>query len=218
MHRRSAGEVYLVRHGETAWSLTGQHTGATDLPLTAHGEAQARGLEARLEGLSFTHILSSPLRRARRTCELAGVLTRAVLDPDLVEWDYGDYEGRTTEEIHRTRPGWIVFRDGCPGGESVAQVTKRVDRIISKARALASGVLVFSSGHLLRALAARWLGLSVECGRSLALDPAAVCVLGYEHGGADRVIRLWNDTRHSSQAHLGVASRQTSQLNARAVP
>jgi probable phosphoglycerate mutase len=145
----------LVRHGETAWSITGQHTGTTDLALTGRGEEQARSLEARFRRLKFTHVLSSPLRRARRTCELAGYASHEVLDPELVEWKYGEYEGRTTEEIRRVRPGWVEFRDGCPGGESVAQVMARVDRIVSRLRALASGVLVFSSGHLLRALAAR---------------------------------------------------------------
>lgn len=188
-------KIYLVRHGETAWSVTGQHTGTTDLALTVQGEEQARGLNARLAGLSFAHVLSSPLQRARRTCELAGFSRSAVPDPDLVEWNYGEYEGLTTQQIHRARPGWVVFRDGCPGGESVADVTARVDRVILRLRALAGDVLLFSSGHLLRALAARWVGHSIEFGRSLALDPAAVCVLGYEHGDTDSIIRLWNDTR-----------------------
>jgi broad specificity phosphatase PhoE len=195
MQDQSASDFYFVRHGETAWSITGQHTGTTDLALTERGEDQARALEARLYGLSFAHVFSSPLQRARRTCELAGFSRDVVLDPELVEWNYGDYEGLTTQEIQRVRPGWVVFRDGCPGGESVAQVTARVDRIVSRLRALTGGVLVFSSGHLLRTLAARWLGLSVEFGRALALDPAAVCELGYDHGGADSVVRLWNDTR-----------------------
>jgi broad specificity phosphatase PhoE len=195
MQTKPKREFYFVRHGETAWSITGQHTGTTDLALTGRGEDQARTLQARLGGLSFAHVFSSPLQRARRTCELAGFSSDVVLDPELVEWNYGDYEGLTTEEIQRVRPGWVVFRDGCPGGESVAQVAARVDRVVSRLRALSGGVLVFSSGHLLRTLSARWLGLSVEFGRALALDPAAVCELGYDHGGADSVIRLWNDTR-----------------------
>jgi broad specificity phosphatase PhoE len=129
------GEVYLVRGGETAWSISSQHTGRTDLPLTAHGEEQARRLVARLAGLSFDHVLSSPLRRALQTCELAGFGSRATLDPELLEWDYGDYEGRTLAQIHRLRPGWELFRDGCPGGESVAQISARVDRVVSRLRA-----------------------------------------------------------------------------------
>lgn len=193
MQRRSESDVYLVRHGETEWSLSGRHTGATDLVLTGRGEEQARALQGRLAGLTFAHVLSSPLRRARRTCELSG-FAQPVLEPDLIEWNYGDYEGRTLEEIHGRNPGWVLFRDGCPGGESVAQLTARTDRIVSRLHALQSRVLVFSSGHLLRALAARWLGLPLEIGRALVLDPAAICVLGYDHGGADSVIRMWNDS------------------------
>jgi broad specificity phosphatase PhoE len=189
-------DVYLIRHGETAWSVTGQHTGWTDLALTAHGEAQARGLEQRLAGLNFNHVLSSPLTRARRTCELAGLAASEVLDPDLIEWNYGDYEGLTLAEIRRTRPGWELFRDGCPGGESVADITARADRIVSRLRMLEGSVAIFSSGHVLRVLAARWVGAPASLGRSLALDPACVCVLGYDHGGADRVVRLWNDPQH----------------------
>jgi broad specificity phosphatase PhoE len=204
---QSGSKIYLVRHCETAWSLSGQHTGMTDLALTARGEERARGLEARLHGLSFARVLSSPLQRARRTCELAGFSSNAVLDPDLVEWNYGDYEGLTTAEIQRVRPGWVVFRDGCPGGESVAQLTARVDRVVSRLRALAGSVLIFSSGHLLRALAARWLGLSIELGGALALDPGAICMLGDDHGGADSVIRLWNDTGYQGTPGLVLPQR-----------
>lgn len=185
--------VYLVRHGETAWSLTGQHTGRTDLTLTSHGEEQARGLERRLKGLRFEHVLSSPLRRALRTCELAGFADRATLDSDLLEWDYGQYEGRTLAEIRQDRPDWELFRDGCPGGESLIQITERVDRVVSRLRPLEGNVLIFSSGHVLRILAARWVDGSAALGRRLALDPTGVCVLGYDHGGLDSVIRLWND-------------------------
>jgi broad specificity phosphatase PhoE len=188
--------IYLVRHGETAWSVTGQHTGWTDLALTAHGEAQARGLERALAGLNFAHVLSSPLRRARRTCELAGFAASEVLDPDLMEWNYGDYEGRTLAEIRSTRPGWELFRDGCPGGESVAAIAERADRVVSRLHALEGDVAIFSSGHVLRVLAARWLGASAALGRGLALDPACISVLGYDHGGADPVVRLWNDPQH----------------------
>lgn len=186
--------LYLVRHGETAWSLTGQHTGRTDIPLTPEGEAQARRLVTRLRAVRFDHVLSSPLLRARQTCELAGLARPARLDPELVEWDYGDYEGRTTAEIHRERPGWELFRDGCPGGESVAQITERADRVVARLRQLDRRTVVFSSGHILRVLAARWVAASSELGRRLALDPASVSVLGYEHDGEDSVIHLWNDS------------------------
>jgi broad specificity phosphatase PhoE len=186
-------DVYLVRHGETAWSITGQHTGRSDLALTSRGEEQARSLAPRLQGLKFDHVLSSPLQRALRTCELAGFAAPATIDRDLVEWDYGAYEGRTLLEIHRERPDWQLFRDGCPGGESVSQISERVDRVVARLRALEGGVLVFSSGHLLRILASRWIEGPAALGRHLVLDPACVCVLGYDHDGADSVIRLWND-------------------------
>jgi len=191
----AAGTVYLVRHGETAWSLTGQHTGRTDLPLTSHGEEQARALAARLRGLRFDQVLCSPLQRALRTCQLAGFGRAARLDSDLLEWDYGEYEGLKLADIHRLRPGWELFRDGCPGGESPALITKRADEAVLRLRNLQAQVLVFSSGHILRVLAARWLAISAEMGRCLGLDPTGVCVLGYDHGGLDSVIRLWNDTR-----------------------
>jgi broad specificity phosphatase PhoE len=185
-------EVYLVRHGETAWSITGQHTGRTDLPLTPRGEEEARALGSRLKDLKFDHVLSSPLRRALRTCELAGFLGPATLDQGLLEWDYGQYEGRTLIDIHRERPEWELFRDGCPDGESVLQITERIDRVVSRLRTLEGNVLIFSSGHVLRVLAARWVEGSAALGRRLALDPACVCVLGYDHG-TDSVIHRWND-------------------------
>jgi broad specificity phosphatase PhoE len=187
------GDVHLVRHGETAWSLTGQHTGRTDLALTSRGEEQARALAPRLETLQFDHVFSSPLQRARRTGELAGFAGRAALDPDLLEWDYGHYEGRTSADIHRERPDWELFRDGCPGGESVSQIAARADRVVARLRALEGHVLIFSSGHILRVLAARWIDASAALGRRLLLDPACVCILGIDHGGLDSVIRLWND-------------------------
>jgi broad specificity phosphatase PhoE len=187
------GDVYLVRHGETAWTITGQHTGRSDLALTSRGEEQARAVGPRLKGLRFDHVLSSPLRRALRTCELAGFAALAMLDKDLVEWDYGHYEGRTLAEIHRERPEWELFRDGCPGGESVLQISERADRVVSRLRALKGNVLIFSSGHMLRVLAARWIDGSAALGRRLVLDPAGVCLLGYDHDGLDSVIRLWND-------------------------
>jgi len=151
--------VYLARHGETAWSLSGRHTGLTDLPLTERGERNARQLAERLEGATFAKVLTSPLRRATRTCELAGSAAVAEVDRDLVEWDYGSYEGRTSPEIHSERPDWKLFRDGCPGGESAAQVGARADRMVARVRELGADMLLFSSRHFLRTLAARWLGL-----------------------------------------------------------
>jgi probable phosphoglycerate mutase len=197
MSTASRGDVYLVRHGETAWSITGQHTGRTDLALTSHGEEQARALGPRLKALGFDHVLSSPLRRALRTCELAGFAGLATLDRDLLEWDYGEYEGRTSAEIHRERPEWELFRDGCPGGESVLQITERTDRVVSRLRALKGNVLIFSSGHVLRVLTARWIDGPAALGRRLVLDPACVCMLGYDRNGLDSVIRLWNDPQIS---------------------
>ncbi len=188
--------VYLARHGETAWSLTGQHTGLTDLPLTEHGERNAGHLGERLRGLKFSKVFTSPLQRAARTCELAGFKAAAEIDQDLVEWNYGAYEGRRTIEIRAGRPGWQLFRDGCPGGESPEQVGARADRVISRVRAIAGDVLIFSSGHFLRVLTARWLGLESAAGRFFALDTASLSELGYEHSLSAPVIRLWNDTRH----------------------
>jgi broad specificity phosphatase PhoE len=188
--------VYLARHGETAWSLSGQHTGRTDLPLTERGESNARALGERLRGLAFAKVLTSPLQRAVRTCDLAGFGAVAKIDPDLVEWDYGQYEGRRTAEIHAERPDWQLFRDGCPGGESPGQIGARADRVVERVRAVKGDVLVFSSGHFLRVLAARWLGLDAAGGRYLLLSTASLSALGYEHNPAEPAIRLWNDTRH----------------------
>src|SRR5438045_3774154 len=151
--------IHLARHGETAWSLTGQHTGLTDLPLTAHGERNAIHLGERLRGLKFAKVFTSPLQRAVRTCELAGFKSSAEIDRDLVEWNYGDYEGRRTIEIRAERPGWQIFRDGCPGGESPEQVAARADRVVARVRAIADDVLLFSSGHFSRVFAERWRGL-----------------------------------------------------------
>lgn len=184
--------VYLVRHGETAWSLTGQHTGLTDLPLTERGEHDARQMRARLKTLSVTKVFTSPLQRAARTCELAGFGDVAEIDRDLVEWDYGEYEGRRTVDIRREVPGWSILRDGCPGGETLAQIGARADRVITRVRALDANVLLFSSGHFLRVLAARWLGLGPECGRLVVLGTTSLSELGYEHTRDEPVIRLWN--------------------------
>ena len=189
-------EVYLARHGETAWSLSGQHTGLTDIPLTPRGELNASNLGLRLLEFDFPHVFTSPLQRARRTCELSGFGRQAVVDPDLVEWNYGDYEGRTTADIRRERPDWILFRDGCPGGESPADVSARADRVVARLRALQANVLLFSSGHFLRVLGARWCGLDVASGKRLYLGTATLSGVGYEHSLDQPVIRLWNDSRH----------------------
>jgi len=188
--------IYLARHGETAWSLTRQHTGLTDLPLTERGERNARHLGERLHGLKFAQVFTSPLQRAARTCELAGFNAVAAVDRDLVEWDYGDYEGRRTAEILPARPGWELFRDGCPGGESPAQVGARADRVVQRVRAIPGDALIFSSGHFLRTFAARWLGLEPAAGKLFTLDTASLSALGYEHDLSSPVIQLWNDTRH----------------------
>ena len=185
--------LYLARHGETAWTLSGQHTGLTDVPLTERGEQDARRLGERLRGLSFAQVLTSPLQRASRTCELAGFGSAAGQDRDLLEWNYGQYEGRTSADIHKERPDWDLFRDGCPGGERAAEVGARVDRAIARARAAQGDVLFFSSAHVLRVLAARWLGLEPEGGRYFLLTTASLSVLGYEHDRSQPVIRLWDD-------------------------
>ena len=185
--------VYLARHGETTWSISGQHTGLTDLPLTDRGERNAVRLGDRLKGVSFSQVFTSPLQRATRTCELAGFKADAELDDDLVEWDYGDYEGKTTAEIRRERPGWEVFRDGCPGGESVADVAIRADRIVERLRDISGSVLLFSSNHFLRVLVTRWLGLEPAAGRFFMLGTAALSVLGYHRSIHEPVIHRWND-------------------------
>jgi len=189
-------KVYLVRHGETAWTLSGQHTGRTDIPLTERGERDARDLGARLRGLTFTKVLTSPLQRARRTGELAGFDERMEPDPDLMEWDYGDYEGWRTSDIRAERPGWRLFEDGCPGGETQAEVSTRADRVIARVRALEGDVLVFAHRDILRILAARWVALPALKARRLYLETASLSVLGYDHDLDEPVIRLWNDARH----------------------
>jgi probable phosphoglycerate mutase len=188
--------VYLARHGETAWTVSGQHTGTTDIPLTERGEGNARRLGERLRGMAFARVFTSPLQRARRTCELAGFAGRAEVDPDLAEWNYGAYEGRTTADILKERPNWQLFSDGCPEGECAADVGARADRIIARLRAIEGDVLVFSSSHFLRVFAARWLGLDPAAGRFFILSTAALSAVGYEHNRAEPVVRLWNDVRH----------------------
>ena len=188
--------VYLARHGETAWSLSGQHTGRTDLPLTGRGEDQARALGERLHGLVFAKVLTSPSQRAVRTCALAGFGATADTDPDLAEWDYGAYEGRRTAEILTERPDWQLFRDGAPGGEMAEQVAARADRAIARIRAVHGNALVVSSAHISRVLAARWLGLPPSGGRYFFLGTASLSLLGYEHDMTEPIIRLWNDQNH----------------------
>jgi len=188
--------VYLARHGETAWTVTGQHTGLTDLPLTDRGERNARRLGERLSGLKFAKVFTSPLQRAMRTCALAGFGSVAETGRDLVEWDYGEYEGRLTVDILRERPDWQLFRDGCPGGESPQQVAARADRVVSRVRAVAGDVLLFTSGHFLRVLATRWIGIEPINGRSLVLGTASLSALSYENSPSQPAIRLWNDTNH----------------------
>lgn len=183
-------ELWLVRHGETEWSRTGQHTGQADIALTEAGEAQARLLPAAFEGLTFSRVLMSPLRRARQTCELAGFGEVAVTVPDLREWNYGQYEGLTTAQIRQERPGWSIWREGPEGGETVGEVGLRTQGVLESLAEVEGKVLLFAHGHVLRILTATWLGLPPDAGRLFALSTGSVSVLGYEHG--TRVIRSWN--------------------------
>jgi probable phosphoglycerate mutase len=192
--------VYLARHGETAWSLSGQHTGLTDLPLTPVGERNAEKLQDALKSVAFTRVFSSPLRRAWRTCELAGFRSSVEMVRDLVEWDYGEYEGRLTVDIHKERAGWQLFRDGCPGGESPQDVADRADRVLGLVRSVSGNVLLFSSGHFLRVFAARWTGMDIFGARTLMLSTASLSILGYETPAVP-AIRLWNDTHHLAADH-----------------
>lgn len=185
-------KIYLVRHGETAWSVEGRHTGKTDIPLTDQGEKNAERLRSLLEGIRPVKALCSPLQRARRTCELAGFGGNLEIEPDLTEWDYGDYEGRTTAEIRRKRPRWSLFRDGCPNGETVEQVGIRADRVIGRVRAREADAILFAHGHLLRVLAARWISLPPRDAALFALSPASVSLLSYEHSKDEPAIALWN--------------------------
>jgi broad specificity phosphatase PhoE len=186
----SGGRVFAIRHGETAWSLSGQHTGTTDIPLTDNGRRLAARMGPVLGREVFALVLTSPLQRARETCELAGLGARAVLDPDLVEWNYGQYEGLTPEQINEKAPGWLIFRDGCPGGETPEQVGTRADRIIARARAASGDVVLFAHGHVLRVLVARWLGLSPAAGQHFLLDTGTLNVLGYYR--EIPAVKVWN--------------------------
>jgi probable phosphoglycerate mutase len=189
--------VYIARHGNTAWTHSGQHTGLTDLPLAPDGERNAVRLRERLKGMSFARVFTSPSQRASRTCELAGFGTRAETDPDLVEWDYGKYEGLTSAQILQRNPNWDLFRDGAPEGESPSEVSERADRAIKRIRHVADDVLFFSSGHFIRVLAARWLNLGPGAvGRYFLLSPASLSAVSYEHNLSRPVIRFWNDDHH----------------------
>src|SRR5438034_1864588 len=187
--------IYLARHGETAWSITGQHTGLTDLPLTERGERNARRLGERLAGLVFAKVLTSPLQLAVRTWELARFDAVAEVDRDLIECNYGNYEGLRTAEIRAKRPGWQLFRDGCPNGESPQEVAARADRVVNRVRVVKGNVLIFSSGHFLRVLAARWLGIEPFAGKLFMLDTASLSALSYEHDLSSPALRFWHDTR-----------------------
>ena len=184
-------QVYLIRHGETKWSLSGQHTGITDIPLTENGRKVATLLAPVLAKERFTLVLTSPLTRARTTCELAGLGSDAEIDRDLMEWNYGEYEGLTAEQIHAKAPGWMIFADGCPAGETPEQVGDRVDRVIARARAVQGHVALFAHGHLFRVFAARWLGLPAAAGRHFLLDTATLNILSYYHGIP--AVKRWND-------------------------
>ena len=205
--------IYLVRHGETAWSLSGQHTGRTDLPLTSHGEAMARGLATALNGITFTLVLTSPRLRARTTCQLAGCGgPDAQLEPDLAEWDYGAYEGLRTAEIHKQHPAWDIWNDGCPGGETPAAVSERADHLIARlidTSDLKRNVILFSHGQFGRVLAARWIGLPLTQGQHFTMAPASISILGFETDHPSRrVISLWNSTASGEMrgAQAGVGS------------
>ncbi len=186
-------QIYLVRHGQTEWSLSGQHTGRTDIPLTPRGEDEARALEASFRGLAFSHVLASPRQRARQTAALVGLGAAVAVEPDLAEWDYGDYEGLRSVEIRARRPGWSIVRDGCPNGESPAQIAARADRLVGFLSALTGNVAVFTHGHFGRCLAARWIGLDLTAVQNLLLGTACYGVLGYDPGHPEnRVIAHWN--------------------------
>jgi probable phosphoglycerate mutase len=183
-------QIYLIRHGETEWSLSGQHTGITDIPLTENGRKVAKLLKPVLAKATFALVLTSPLERARETCELAGLSTRAAIDHDLMEWNYGAYEGLTPKQIHAQAPGWMLFSDGCPGGESPEQVGARVDRVIARVRAVEGHVALFAHGHIFRVFAARWLGLPAAAGCHFLLDTATLNILSYYRGIP--ALKRWN--------------------------
>lgn len=189
-------KIWLARHGQTSWSVAGRHTGRSDMPLTPAGEQEARELGVRLKAMTFAAIFTSPLQRSKRTCELAGFGGAAEVMPDLLEWDYGEYEGLTSAEIRARRPGWHLFRDGCPGGEHLGDVIPRADRVVARLKAATGQVLVFSHGHFLRVLSVRWAGIHPESGAHFALASGALCALGWDNHSGDALIDRWNDTGH----------------------
>lgn len=200
-------QVYLVRHGETAWTISSQHTGRTDIALTERGEREAQALSARLKGMTFTQVLTSPLQRARRTGELAGFAECMQAEPELMEWDYGAYEGRRTSDIRAERPGWRLFKDGCLGGETLVEVSSRADRVIARVRALGGDVLVFAHRDILRILAVRWVALPALEARRLYLETASLSVLGYDHDLDEPVIRMLNEVSPPTERSGGPAVR-----------
>jgi len=207
--------LYFMRHGETAWSISGQHSGRADIPLTKNGEEEARQLGDRIRIFSFDHVLTSPLQRARRTCELAELSRDAKVDADLIEWDNGDYESRTHAEIVAMRPNWNIFRDGCPNGEMPEQISARADRLIQRLINLDGNVALFSHTHFGRVLAARWIGLSLEYAQHLLLNTASLSILCYEHDRADqRAIQLWNS---APLERFADSSASTEQIYERAI-
>ncbi len=190
-------QIYLARHGETAWTISGQHTGRTDIPLTPLGESNAVLLGKRLKGLTFAAVYTSPLQRASRTCELAGFGSVAQKDPDLMEWNYGDYEGRTAADIQKDHPGWNVFDNGCPNGETLDQVAARALHVVARLKTMNTGnILLFSHGHFLRFVATNWLGLAAIDARLFLLKPTSLSILGYARNLDEPAIRLWNDVGH----------------------
>ena len=190
--------VFAIRHGETAWSLSGQHTGTTDIPLTDNGRRLAERTRPVLAKQAFALVLCSPMQRARETCELAGLGNKAVIDHDLAEWNYGEYEGLTPRQIHESAPGWLIFRDGCAGGESPEEVAARADRVIARARVVDGDVALFAHGHVLRVLAARWIGLPAGSGQHFLLDTGTLCVLGYYRDIP--AVKVWNGPLIESRA------------------
>jgi len=194
-------EIWLIRHGETAWSATGRHTGRTDVPLTEAGKLQAEALKRRLAGRSFPLVLSSPLKRASETCRIAGYASSTLFTDDLMEWDYGLYEGRTTESIREEAPDWTIWTGNPPGGETLAQVAGRADNIVKQVKEAGSDVAIFAHGHMLRVLAACWLGMPPDAGRLLSLSTASVSSLGYER--ENRVIVMWNNICHLPGENCG---------------
>ena len=187
--------LYLIRHGQTEWSLSGQHTGSTDIELTAHGEDEARALIPWIRQVQFGLVLTSPRQRAKRTCDLVGLSRQEEIEPDLAEWNYGDYEGKLSSDIHLTQPDWNIFRDGCPNGETPTQVSNRADRLIARLNAMTGNIALFTHGHFASALAARWIELPVVEGQHMSLDTASLSILSYNRAYAQvRVLRLWNAT------------------------